>query len=528
MLVNNEVDERKHIITATRGAARYLKRNNYFLKNWVFTLLSYNTGLGGCKNIINQGDIGAEKMDIDGKTHWYIIKFLAHKLTFQEIIGKQTQPSLTLLQYVDCQGKTLHDISNDTEIPIEDLELYNKWLRKKRVPEDKDYIVIIPAPVERAQVLMARLNMPSQIEPETDEVKEVEPVLAYESKLNTAFPVLKQKSTRNKAGKNIIFYTINGKPGVQAQPGDNITRLAEKSNISREKFIKYNDLKSNESLIPGEIYYLRKKKNKAKVHKHIVTEGETLWQISQKYGITMQALLRKNRMKRPEKLKHGRVVWLRYIRPVSEPVEIKDIPKPPVIVASKAKNEKIKEPIPSKKPTVKPKEKDIQIAEQKKTPVKITSTSEPEKQIAQSPAKNEELVVEEDTNTISIQEIQPVYENIAGSTNSSQTHLVTTGQTLFAIAKLYKVTVDDLRIWNNLLQSDGIKVGQNLVIRKESLIHETTAEVNEFTEYIVQTGDTLYKIAREHSVSVQDLATWNNKTDYGVAVGERLKIKSGK
>ena len=47
LTVDGSVDERKHIVAATRAAARYLKKNNFYLQNWVYALLSYNTGVGG-------------------------------------------------------------------------------------------------------------------------------------------------------------------------------------------------------------------------------------------------------------------------------------------------------------------------------------------------------------------------------------------------------------------------------------------------------------------------------------------------
>jgi membrane-bound lytic murein transglycosylase D len=40
----------------------------------------------------------------------------------------------------------------------------------------------------------------------------------------------------------------------------------------------------------------------------------------------------------------------------------------------------------------------------------------------------------------------------------------------------------------------------------------------------VQAGDTLYKIARQYGVTVQQILDWNNKTASSVSVGEKLKI----
>ena len=44
-------------------------------------------------------------------------------------------------------------------------------------------------------------------------------------------------------------------------------------------------------------------------------------------------------------------------------------------------------------------------------------------------------------------------------------------------------------------------------------------------DHIVKPTDTLYSIARKYDVTIQDLMTWNDKKDFTLAVGEKLKIK---
>jgi membrane-bound lytic murein transglycosylase D len=120
-----------------------------------------------------------------------------------------------------------------------------------------------------------------------------------------------------------------------------------------------------------------------------------------------------------------------------------------------------------------------------------------------------------------------------------KTHQVAPGQTLFTIAKLYSVSVADLRRWNGLADTDGLKPGQKLIVGEET-VEEASSEQNTtpvvtpvtndpapagmFTEHTVQAGDTLYKIARQYGVTVQQILDWNNKTASAVSVGEKLKI----
>lgn len=94
------------------------------------------------------------------------------------------------------------------------------------------------------------------------------------------------------------------------------------------------------------------------------------------------------------------------------------------------------------------------------------------------------------------------------------TYIVKFGDTLYKIANMYNTTVDELKRINNLT-SDFLSVGQILKIRETA---------NSFTEYQVQPGDTLYKIARENNISVEELKNVNNLTSNVIFIGQVLTI----
>ena len=71
-----------------------------------------------------------------------------------------------------------------------------------------------------------------------------------------------------------------------------------------------------------QVYYFKKKKSKAKAHYHTVYPDETLWSISQKYGVRVSKLLNKNRLDSEDDIQLGMVLWLRYIRPDNEPLPL--------------------------------------------------------------------------------------------------------------------------------------------------------------------------------------------------------------
>jgi membrane-bound lytic murein transglycosylase D len=104
-------------------------------------------------------------------------------------------------------------------------------------------------------------------------------------------------------------------------------------------------------------------------------------------------------------------------------------------------------------------------------------------------------------------------------------HIVQSKETLYAIARLYKVGVMDLVQWNDLDLQQGIKIGQTLRVTEPQEIakdHET-APVSEI-EHVVKPSDTVYSIARKYGVTIKELMDWNSKKDFTLAVGERLKI----
>ena len=92
----------------------------------------------------------------------------------------------------------------------------------------------------------------------------------------------------------------NGRRLIIVKAGDTFNRLADEFEISRHKLLRNNDLKKSHVLKPGEILYLERKASKAErgYKYHIVKQGESLWEISQLYGIRLSSLLNKNNLPR--------------------------------------------------------------------------------------------------------------------------------------------------------------------------------------------------------------------------------------
>ena len=105
-----------------------------------------------------------------------------------------------------------------------------------------------------------------------------------------------------------------------------------------------------------------------------------------------------------------------------------------------------------------------------------------------------------------------------GSGGTQNTYTVQSGDTLYKIAQRFGVTVDALKSANNLT-SDTLRVGQVLKIPSTTPTPPTGETI-----YTVKSVDTLYKIAQNFGVTVKDLIDLNNLGSTVLTIGQKLRI----
>jgi len=121
-------------------------------------------------------------------------------------------------------------------------------------------------------------------------------------------------------------------------------------------------------------------------------------------------------------------------------------------------------------------------------------------------------------------------------TTAGLVHTVAPKETLFSISKLYNVTIDDLKTWNNL-KDYALSTGQQLVVKKQNtaLTVQTTvkpADVKPVSSssgsstHVVAQGETLYSIARQYNVSVQQIKDWNALPSSELKIGQAIVIST--
>ena len=106
----------------------------------------------------------------------------------------------------------------------------------------------------------------------------------------------------------------------------------------------------------------------------------------------------------------------------------------------------------------------------------------------------------------------------------NSTYRVRNGDSLWKIARRHNVTVAQLARWNGLKKNAVIRPGQKLVIRKGALAASGGVKVRT-VRYTVRKGDSLSLISRKFNVSIADLRSWNglNGRKY-LQPGQQLKV----
>lgn len=194
---------------------------------------------------------------------------------------------------------------------------------------------------------------------------------------------------------------------IQWDGQETIKSMAKRTNLSQRAIKKYNDIKKSTELKSGQFIYLqpKRKRYRGKSKYHFVANGnETMYDISQKYGVWLDELYKKNLMRPGQEPAKGARVSLKK--------KSKERPK------LRGNNNTQ----PATKPATKP-------------PVSRKPATKPAKKPEKPNSRKDEKVI----------------------------HNVQSGETLYSISRKYNVSVDQIKAWNKL-DSNLIKVGQPLIV----------------------------------------------------------------
>ena len=241
---------------------------------------------------------------------------------------------------------------------------------------------------------------------------------------------------------------------------------------------------------------------------HTVKKGETLSSISQDYDVPISTIQRLNGLKK-KKIRKGQRLM------ISEGLFI---PSEPTLAQSQSAESKKAETSSSNK-----------INSQSGSVIVVDPTS--------SALLHEPTLYPKTQNNIKLTETgkSVKYSNTNLVSTKTNSHKVNAGESLYAIAKNYNLTVNELKKLNNLT-SENIKPGQILKVVDTTEKSPVNAEKVVISirnsdssnsgpvTLRVKKGDTLYSLARQYGCTVRKIKEWNKNISENLNIGDKLII----
>ena len=477
--INSYVDDRSDPVKASNAATQYMKNMYAIFGDWDLVLASYNSGPGNVAKAIRRS--GGKQ------NYWNIRKYLP----------KETQgylPAFLATMYIFEYHKE-HGIKPDRAVAnhfATDTVMIKNAMTFKQISD------LLDVPVAEIQFLNPSYK------------REEVPYITGESHY-LRLPVNKVAVFTSNEDK--IYAYIQFEASKRERPYESM--LANNSNFS-----------DNNGTI-------------SRVKYHKVRRGDSLSEISDRYGITMVELKKWNHL-RSNKAPMGRKLKIYTTEAVAS--RDKKITKPDTTsvkeataLASNTAKTFREEKVVSYKDVVKyhkvrrgdnlgeiSDKYGVTVAEVKKWNKIKGSNIVPGKSL--KIIKNERVVttvrkeVKADKNAIETA--------VASNDKPSDFYEVQRGDNLFSIAQKFNVSLEDLKRWNNL-DDLNVEQGSKLALVNNDIqpVKESTYKTEvKITEHIVDRGESIGSIAKKYDVAISDIKDWNKIEDNNVQLGAKLIV----
>ncbi|MGC4040888.1 MAG: LysM peptidoglycan-binding domain-containing protein [Flavobacterium sp.] len=482
--INSYVDDRNDPLKSSKAATQYMTNMYNIFGDWDLVLASYNSGPGNVAKAIRRS--GGKQ------NYWNIRKYLP----------KETQgylPAFLATMYIFEYHKE-HGIKPDRAIAnhfATDTVMIKSAMTFKQISD------LLDVPVAELQFLN---------------------------------PSYKREEVPYITGENHYLRLPVNKVAVFTSNEDKIYAFVKYEADKRER--PYESMLASRSS-----NYSDEDGTVSRVKYHKVRKGDSLSEISDRYGVTMTDLKKWNHL-RNNKAPMGKNLKIYTVEAVAS--HSKKINKPDTIsvkqptttaIAANTNTPKIfkEEKVVSFKDVVKyhkVKRGDnlgeisdkygVSVAEVKKWNHLKGSNIVPGKSL--KIIKNERVVT---TVRKEVKADKNVETAVASNEaeKPSDFYVVEKGDNLFSIAKKFNVSLEDLKRWNNLedLNVDqGIKL--TLAGNNDDVAETANKPEVKVTEHVVEKGDNLGNLARKYDVAVSDIKDWNNLEDNNIQLGTKLIV----
>ncbi|MDX1512258.1 MAG: LysM peptidoglycan-binding domain-containing protein [Gammaproteobacteria bacterium] len=418
-------DGRRDIVESTRAALDYLEKlNRDFGGDWLLAVAAYNWGEGNVKRAVERNRRQGKPTDfwslrVPRETYAYVPRLLAlsailadpekFQLSFPQI---EDDPYFSVVE-IDSQIDLAHAAAL-ADITLEELYLLNPGFNRWATDPDGPHRLLLPQDrVAKFKTDLANLPVDQRIAYTRHDIKKGESLLAIANRYRTSVESLK---------------TINGLSGTVIHEGDSL--MVPVASRTYEDYKLSNDIKralARVNRLSGDGVKTR----------YRVRRGDSLWSIARRHNVRVRDLARWNNISARKVIRPGQrlVIW-----------------KSKPYAAARA----------------------------------------------------------------------------ASVNGTVSEYVVRRGDTLSGIAERHRTTAASLASLNGIRIHGVLHPGQRLKIPgavKVAATSATEADSTRKIEYTVRAGDSLWRIARRFRVSVKDLQKWNELVDGAtLQPGQTLRV----
>ena len=490
--INSYVDERSDPMKASKAATQYMTNMYKIFGDWDLVLASYNSGPGNVAKAIRRSG---------GKQNYWNIR---------KNLPKETQgylPAFLATMYIFEYHKE-HGIKPNRPIAnnfATDTIMIRNAMTFKQISN------LLDVPIAELQFLNPSYK------------REEVPYITGQNHF-LRLPV--DKIAMFTSNEDKIYAYVKYEASKRERPYENQSRFASRDTIGGERMV-------------------------TRVKYHKVRRGDSLSEISDRYGITMTELKKWNHL-RSSKAPLGRN--LKIITSESVAYTRKKEPKADTISvvtsnAVAANDSKVikhykEEKVVSFKDVVKThkvKRGDNLGEIANKYDVAVSDVKKWNHLKGNNIPVGKSLKIVKNERVVSIvkKEIKAdtsIAENDSkeDAEKPSDFYEVQKGDNLFTIAKKFNVSFEDLKKWNNL-DNNNLQQGSKLSLASANENHAEPSYKSEIktTEYVVERGDNLVYIAKKYDLALSDLKDWNNLQDNNdlqlgmkLIVGKKLVVST--
>lgn len=340
------MDQRRDPRMSTHAAAAYLTRLHDMFNDWNLALAAYNAGEGRISRAMqrsgtdNYFDLASINNLLARETRHYVPKFMAILKIIQNLdelgfpsINWSNRPALA---EVEIKGGTdLVALANSCGLDWESFRQFNPSFRRQVSPPDRKLTVFVPEEVQTQ--VAAYLRKPSA-SPYSGfqryQVRRGDSWWVLSSRFKTPISVLKRINNKNSntlrvgeslmipgSSANVAAAQVRTSPSTQErasqranyviQSGDTLWQLSRKFGVTVQTLAQANGISERQTLRVGQRMYIPQVNRtasasaSANVVQYRVRNGDNLWRIAQRFGVTTNNLVSWNKLPRNGLIRPG-------------------------------------------------------------------------------------------------------------------------------------------------------------------------------------------------------------------------------